>query len=69
MKTTIWEIHSRNINHPAKLEHLWWRVMHGMRSLEEAKEYLEREKRYYNDSREFKIVRVEKTVQEFDETV
>ncbi len=69
MKTTTWEIHSRNINHPAKLEHLWWRVIHGVRSLEEAKEQLNIEKRSDRDSREFKIVRVEKTVQEFDETV
>ena len=69
MKTTTWEIHSRSINHPAKLERLWWCIFHGMRSLEEAKEQLNIEKCSDRDSREFKIVRVEKTVQEFDETV
>ena len=71
MKTITWEIHERDLAHPSKIEHLWWRVIKGIRSLDQAKEALECEKSHpaWRKTREFKIVRVEKTIQEFDETV
>ncbi len=71
MKTITWEIHERDLAHPARIEHLWWRVIKGIRSLDQAKEALECEKSHpaWRKTREFKIVRVEKTIQEFDETV
>ena len=69
MKTITWEIHERNLAHPSKIEHLWWRIVGGIRSLDEAKEQLEREKSHHSwrKTREFKIVRVETVIHEFDE--
>lgn len=70
MKTITWEIHIRDLAHPARIEHLWWRIVSGIRSLDEAKEQLEREKRHPAlKTREFKIVRVETVIHEFDEPI
>lgn len=64
MKTTHWEIHTRNLHSPAKINHLWWKV-YSVNSLEEAKESCSFDRIYRGW--EYKIVRVETTRTEIDE--
>lgn len=66
-KTIMWQIQCRNLASSAKINHLWWPI-YGVRSLEDAKNSLEIEKRNsLSSSEEFKIVRIEVTTEYFDE--
>lgn len=66
---THWQIQRRDLSHAARINHFWF-PLYSVRSLEDAKESLDCEKRdSHSLSEEFRIVRVETTIKEFVETV
>jgi len=71
LKLTTWQIHSRDMSSKAAVEHLWWPVVRGLRTLDDARSQLGVEKasniRCEKQS-EFKIVRVETITNEYDES-
>lgn len=68
-KNAHWKIESRDLSHAARINHLWF-PLYSVRSLEDAKNSLNIEKRdSHSLSKEFRIVRVETSIKEFVETV
>jgi hypothetical protein len=68
-KTIKWQIESRDLANKAKIYHLWF-PLYQCRSLEDAKNSLSVEKRdSHSPSEEFRIVRLETTIESFIETI
>ena len=69
-KKIHWKIQCRDLSHGARLYHLWFTIADNFVSLEDAKDWLTFEKKdSHSSSEEFRIVRVETSIQEFVETV